>query len=293
MFEKVWVKMINIKVDEYWNDHTVKADHLKNRKSSQNYRKLRLNNTPLHKEFMELDSLHNNEIILDYGCGPGNDIVNFITYSNAKKIIGIDVSEKALNFAKRQISLYDTNIPIEFIKITNNTTIIPLESNSVDYIICSGVLHHINNPLLILKEFFRILKVGSYIHIMVYNYNSIYYHIYIAYRKKGGFKGHNIDIIFNRNTDGENCPISRAYKPKEFTKICNSIGFETEYIGGYLSDIDSARFFNIHKQPVLDHDEIVDEHKDFVRNVRFDSDNYPTYQGKHCGIGGTYKLYKR
>jgi hypothetical protein len=28
---------------------------------------------------------------LDYGCGPGNDVVGFLLHTNAKQVIGMDV----------------------------------------------------------------------------------------------------------------------------------------------------------------------------------------------------------
>lgn len=281
-------------VDEYWSEHTVKAKYFRNRHESQKYSIERLRKRPFHKEFMELDKSHNDEIILDYGCGPGNDLVNFIMNSNAKEIIGIDISDKALKYAKHQTSLYtESDIPIRFIKIMGNTKIIPLEDESVDYIICTGVLQHTTNPTSILKDFFRILKNKSYIHIMVYNHDSIFFHVRIAYKLKGGFIGNDVDEVFKRSTDGINCPISKAYKAHEFIEICDNVGFKTEFVGGYISPADTAKYLNEYKHRILTEPKLNDEHKEFVRLVRIGSDGYPTYNKKYCGIGGVYKLYKR
>lgn len=281
-------------VDNYWSEHTVRTKYFKNQKESQKYSILRLTKTPLHKEFMELTKSYKNKTILDYGCGPGNDLVNFILWSKAKKIIGMDISEKALNYAKHQTFLFvNNNIPIEFVKIIDTADTIPLKNNSIDYIICTGVLQHVSYPLIILKEFFRILKNNSFINIMVYNYNSIFFHINIAYLKRGGYKENNIDEVFAKNTDGPNCPISKYYKPEEFKNICNNIGFQTEYVGGYLSEIDSLRFLNEHKQNALNDNNLAEEHKNFLCNIKINSKGYPTYNNKVCGIGGVYKLYKK
>ena len=40
-------------------------------------------------------------VVLDYGCGPGNDLVGFGHFSNPKKLIGADVSARNENSKKR------------------------------------------------------------------------------------------------------------------------------------------------------------------------------------------------
>ena len=279
-------------VDRYWSEKTVKSEYFKSRQEADLHTSWRLNMYPFYKEFMALGEAHKDEIILDYGCGPGNDVIHFMK-TGAKKIIGMDISDKALSLAKHYISLYpESKIPIEFIKIIDGATTIPLESESVDYIICSGVLHHVSNPTNILKEFFRILKKGSYTRIMVYNHNSIFFHVYVAYQLGGGFGVNNIDEVFKRSTDGVNCPISKAYLPDEFIEMCEGIGFKTEFIGGYFSSIDSVLYLNKYKQKLLNDPNIREEHKIFVNEIKIDNVGFPVYNGKYCGIGGVYKLQK-
>ena len=47
--------------------------------------------------------------VLDYGCGPGNDLVYFSVLTPAAKIIGMDVSQKALNIAKKRLKLHPSS----------------------------------------------------------------------------------------------------------------------------------------------------------------------------------------
>jgi ubiquinone/menaquinone biosynthesis C-methylase UbiE len=279
-------------VDKYWSEHTVKTNYFCSQKKSEKHNEWRLNHYPFYKELIGLDEPHNNEVIMDYGCGPGNDLIHFMK-TKAKKIIGVDISKKALKFAQHRVSLYTNNvIPVELIKTIDGNDTIPLENNSIDYIICSGVLHHTSNPNIILKEFFRVLKNNSYIRIMVYNRDSIFFHVHVAYKFKGGFIGNNIDKVFTRSTDGIDCPISKAYKAQEFIQICDNLGFKTEFVGGYFSSIDTTQYLNQHKRMLTD-SKLNEEHKEFVRAVKIDSDGYPTYNEKYCGIGGVYKLYKK
>jgi len=279
-------------VDKYWGVMTVKTEYFKSKHEAEEHKIWRLNQYPFCSEFIALEELHKDEVVLDYGCGPGNDLIHFMN-SKAKKIIGIDISDKALSYAKHYTSLYlDNDIPIEFIKTTDGSKVISLEDESIDYILCSGVLHHVSNPTTIIKEFFRILKNKSIVRIMVYNRNSIFFHVYVAYILGGGIIGNNVDETFRKSTDGVNCPISKAYTPNELIKVCDDVGFTTEFVGGYFSRYDSIDFLNKHKYELLISPDINNEHKEFVHMIKIDEKGNPTYNNKYCGIGGVYKLYK-
>ncbi len=41
-----------------------------------------------------------------YGCGPGNDLVGFLLWGHARQVIGIDISRKALELARRRLALH-------------------------------------------------------------------------------------------------------------------------------------------------------------------------------------------
>lgn len=161
-------------VTNYWTKHTVQSTPFKNARESLKYVDWIDEQYPLYHEFMQLYLPFNNQVVLDYGCGPANDLVGFLHYSAAKKVIGVDVSEKALRLGSYRLGLHDFDPQrIELILITESIVGTPLEDASVDYIHSQGVLHHTTNPEGILGEFFRILKPGSQARIMVYNYFSI------------------------------------------------------------------------------------------------------------------------
>ncbi len=269
-------------VDKYWSNHVVGTKkHFGSKEESTKYAKWRLDHTPFHREFMGYDEPRSGEIILDYGCGPGNDIVNFISNTEARKIIGMDISQPALNFAKRQIALYNTPIEIELVKITDKQIQLPLQIESIDYVFCSGVLQHTSNPIAILKEFYRVLKKDSMARIMVYNRDSIWFHVYVADEKR-----------FPKTTDGANCPISRAWKPEDFMKICDSVGFRTKFLGGYFaSHNENIAMYSRRKPIVMADPRVSEEHKTFIRDVEI-RDGHFWYKNKPCGIGGVYELYK-
>lgn len=282
-------------VDAYWSEHTVHSEPFKTPEDSLKYLEWRFQQYPLFRDFMELYGNHDNEIVIDYGCGPGNDLVGFLVYSKAKKVIGIDVSEKALNLAGLRIELHQVDPSrVELILTSDSNSKIPIADNTVDYIYCEGVLHHTSDPGAILEEFHRTLKQGSHACIMVYNHDSVWLHLYTAYERmirQNAFPGMDIYEAFSSSTDGVECPIARCYAPDDFMNLCNSMGFDTEYIGGYLSLHELGLLKELGDEAVLD-ERLADEHKDFLRNLVYDEQGYPKYKGKHAGIGGVYRLCK-
>ncbi|MCL4296061.1 MAG: methyltransferase domain-containing protein [Anaerolineae bacterium] len=282
-------------VDSYWGDFTVYALPFKSAQESLDYLEWRFDQYPLFREFMQLYGQHDHQVVLDYGCGPGNDLVGFLVHTQAKKVIGVDISAKALGIAAKRLALHDINPErMELIQITDSNPEIPLDSASVDYIYCEGVLHHTSHPDAILQEFQRILKPDGQACLMVYNRNSLWLHLHTAYIKmvlENAFPGLSLEDAFAKTTDSEDCPIARCHTPEEFIAICNRAGFQAEYVGGYLSLHELLILKELGQQAMAD-ERLGVEHREFLRALTYDESGYPMYEGKHAGIGGVYRLYK-
>jgi SAM-dependent methyltransferase len=102
-------------VEDYWEDHTVNSTPFATRRGSTRYLEWRFDEYPLFREFAGLWGEHHGEVVLDYGCGPGNDVVGFLLHTNAKQVIGMDVSRKALELARRRVALH--KIPRERVRL--------------------------------------------------------------------------------------------------------------------------------------------------------------------------------
>ncbi|MBD0370368.1 MAG: class I SAM-dependent methyltransferase [Pyrinomonadaceae bacterium] len=282
-------------VDSYWSEHTVNSVPFRTARESEDYLAWRASAYPKFKELMNLYGEHDEEVVLDYGCGPGNDVVGFAIYTKAKKVIGIDVSPKALALANHRLALHEVSPErIELIQSSDSLSSVPLEDESVDYIHCAGVLHHTSSPQILLKEFYRVLRPGSRACIMVYNRDSLWLHLYTAYVRmivQGDFQGLDLMEAFTRNTDGENCPIARCYSASEFTSICREAGFDCDYAGGYLSDTELASYKK-HAKAALKDARLAEEHKEFIASLSFDEEGLPRHNGHYAGIGGVYWLKK-
>ena len=97
------------------------------------------------------------KVVLDYGCGPGHDLVGFVEYSRPSRLIGMDVSAASLREAEDRLALHGAKP--ELVRISESTVRLPLPDASVDYVHCSGVLHHVPDPVGVLRELRRVLRL--------------------------------------------------------------------------------------------------------------------------------------
>jgi len=274
----------------------VRAEPFASAEASLDYLDWRFRQYPLFRELMELYEDHAGEVVLDYGCGPGNDIVGFLVRGNVGKIIGVDISAKALALAEKRLELHGVDSSkLELIKITDAVQRLPLRDGSVDYVYCEGVLHHASDPEAILREFLRVLKPGGRGCVMVYNWESIWLHLHAAYIKKvleGAYSGLTIEDAFARTTDSDTCPIARPYRSGQFGGLLESVGFEWEFLGGYFSryELDILR---THKDAAEQDPRLPREHREFLLALSDDGQGYPVYRGKPAGVGGVSRLRKR
>jgi ubiquinone/menaquinone biosynthesis C-methylase UbiE len=282
-------------VDQYWAHHTVRAERFRSRRASERNLEWRFAHYPLFREFSGLWGDHDDEVILDYGCGPGNDLVGFAINTGARRIIGFDVSQTALDLAARRLELHGVADRVELLRGADEDPSIRLEDASVDHVNCQGVLHHTSHPAAILAELARVLRLGGTATTMVYNRDSVWFHLYTAYEKmlvEDAFPGSDTHEAFRRTTDGPECPISRSYPPEEFAALCSAAGFEVDYAGGYLSKHELEVLGRSWAKAIVD-ERLATEHREFLRSLTFDFEGRPMYAGRHAGIGATYRLRKR
>jgi ubiquinone/menaquinone biosynthesis C-methylase UbiE len=283
-------------VDLFWATNTVAVRDIRSVSDSLDQLDWRFSIYPKFREFSGLYEKYTGQTILDYGCGPGNDVVGFAVHTRVPRLIGIDISLKALHVTARRLALHQIDPRrIRLIHISDMQPAIPLEDNSVTHVNCQGVLHHSSFPGSILNEFHRVLVPDGTACIMVYNRDSLWFHLYTAYEKmivEEKFGDLTLDEAFAKNTDGAGCPESRCYRPSDFVALCEGTGFsDIHYAGGYLSETE-LRTLHHYGDKALASSTLDDEHKSFLKELQFDRRGLPRYRGKHAGIGGTYHLRK-
>lgn len=275
----------------YWTVHMVANEEFKSPEDSLRHFHWRNALYPGYIDLMPVSG-QDGKVVLDYGCGPGNDVVGFSVYSDVKKLYALDVSSTALEAAKQRLNLH--NKAAEFILIEEMQNVIPLPSNSVDYIHTSGVLHHCANLDAVLSELRRVLKKDDgQMSVMVYNYSSIWLHLYVAYIQQlyyGRFKEFPLLEAFRRSTDGEHCPVSRCYTPEKFLALVQQHGFKGEFKGAAIS-LTEMKCLEKRFDAIEDR-RLGDEQRDFLSELTFNEKGIPLYRGDVAGIDACYLLRK-
>jgi SAM-dependent methyltransferase len=218
--------------------------------------------------------------------------VGFVEYSKPARLIGMDVSPASLREAEERLALHGAQP--DMVSISEGTARLPLPDASVDYVHCSGVLHHVPDPVDVLKELRRVLRPDGEARIMVYNYESIWLHLHAAHilrftRANG--RRETVREAFRRSTDTEDCPISEAWTPAQVSDMSAQAGFACRHLGNAVSVHELAilpkRFDGI-LNPDLE-----DEHRRFLRGLTFDRRGLPYSGDMAAGIDACYLLEPR
>lgn len=280
-------------VDAYWNTWIVEARTFRSAADSAEYLEWRFDKYPFFRESAGFWGEHQGETILDYGCGPGNDLTGFLLYAAPAKVIGLDVSRQALSLSAQRLRLHGFDRSRwELHRVRDDQEHLTLGDGTVDFVNCQGVLHHVSDPLAVLREFRRVIKPGGRGTVMVYNRDSIYFHLYAAYVRmivQGLFKGQSVEEAFTGSTDGPECPISRAYTAEDFIDLCRRGGFTATFAGAYYAT-EELQWMRAHLDDALASPGLGEEHKAFLRELTYDADGNPLHGRRRAGIGGVYHL---
>ena len=106
-------------------------------------------------------NLSNDEFLLDMGCGEGRHSIGAYIETQAN-ILGLDLSTKDLKIAQKRLNDFDTSNIKSICQFGGADIVsIPLLDSSLDAVICSEVLEHVNSPQESIKELIRVLKPGG------------------------------------------------------------------------------------------------------------------------------------
>jgi ubiquinone/menaquinone biosynthesis C-methylase UbiE len=220
-------------------------------------------------------------------------VVGFLLNASPEHVIGIDVSPKALELARHRLALHKIDPSrVTLIQASDADVAIPLDDGSVDYVHCAGVLQHVSDPTSVLRELRRLLAPTGRACVMIYNRDSVYFHLYTAYLRmvrEGSFAGMSVEEAFTRNTDGEACPIARCYRHAEFAALAAEAGFSAEYRGGYFAR-EELVWLKRHRDEALASPSLAEEHKAFLQALELDGNGYSRFEGHFAGIGGVHEL---
>jgi hypothetical protein len=276
--------------EEYWTQHMVSNEDWLSKHQSLEYFHWRNQQYPGYIDLMPVNC-GDDLAVMDYGCGPGNDLVGFSEFSKPSKLIGADVSPTALKKSKERLSLH--NNEVELLQLNENDNKINLPDGMLDLVHSSGVLHHIKNLDTALNEINRVMKLGAKFHVMVYNYNSLWLHLYTAYIhqiERRLYSDETVLDAFSHLTDGPNCPISHCYRPQEFLDLVCGYGFDGKFKG---SSISLTELTLLHKRfYAIKNRKLHFEHRNFLSKLTFNEHGHPLHEDNVAGINACFEFTK-
>lgn len=272
----------------FWTSHNVTSHHrFASAQESLEYFHWRNSQYPGYIELMPVAGF-DGQRVLDYGCGPGHDVVGFGTYSNCDRLVGVDVSPASVVEARARLALHGLNA--ELVEIPTGQRL-PFETATFDHVHSSGVLHHIADRLGALKELHRVLKPSGTANLMIYNCNSIWMHLKVAYQRTlvdGLFPDASPEEQFSRSTDGEDCPVSVCYRPEEFIELARDAGF-TAVLAGIAVSLIELDLLPLRFQALMDR-RLPQASRAFLEALSFDDRMMPLAGGHRAGIAAVYHL---
>lgn len=107
---------------------------------------------------VEIVGLQNPDSILDIATGTGDLAIN-LTKTNAKKIIGLDISEGMLNVGREKINLKQLNHTIDM--VVGDSENLPFDNDSFDAITVAFGVRNFETLEKGLSEILRVLRPGG------------------------------------------------------------------------------------------------------------------------------------
>lgn len=277
-------------VENYWTGHNV-TSHRTFTTAEASLANLRWRNAQYfdyidHMPVSGADGLS----VLDFGCGPGHDLVGFATESKPARLVGIDISSSSLVEAKARLALHGVEPELYHHDVLKEP--LPFEDASIDLVHSSGVLHHMPNMEPALSELRRVLKPGGTAQLMVYHANSLWVHLYVAYELQivqGRWTDLDIADAFQKSTDGPDCPISRCYTQQGFIDLVARHGFAFERFGVAVSTWEMS-LLPMRYAAIMD-PKLPADSRDFLAGLTFDARGLPLSRfGVLAGIDGCYRF---
>lgn len=158
-----------------------------------------------------LDDLGDSPVLLDGGCGHSPILKQ--EYKRCSKVIGVDLDREGLERnqwvdEKHFVSLVD----------------IPIQEDSVDLLVSSWVLEHIEDPQSVIREAKRVLKPGGYFIFIAPNKWSVYSLVTRLVPNK--LHAPIVKFFYKRSSEDTFPTFFRMNTEKELDRLMGEVGFE-------------------------------------------------------------------
>lgn len=175
---------------------------------------------------------HTGKHVLEYGCGGGSDAISYLRRGNS--VVAVDIVPENIERAKQNVQFFNLMRKAGFVKLDNSSPL-PFEANTFDLVNSHGVLHHIPDPEDVVREFYRVLKPGGLIYIMLY---TEYLWDHFKDQVPAVMRQNNIseEEAFCWLVDGGNTPYATYYHENVGCYLLEQAGFEIIRTYDYHND---------------------------------------------------------
>ncbi|KAH8160988.1 hypothetical protein CIB48_g7273 [Xylaria polymorpha] len=109
--------------------------------------------------------------ILDVGCGPGSITIDLAQLVPQGSVIGLDSVDDVLSQARELARERGVEGNLTFQR--NDANELPFSDGEFDIVYCHQVLHHVNDPVGILKEMARVTRKGGLVAAREVDYGAV------------------------------------------------------------------------------------------------------------------------
>lgn len=165
-------------------------------------------------EFLDKQNLSRSRW-LDAGCGTGT--LSRWLAGRGCSVIGVDASPEMLRHASDS-SVENAGLAgnLHFQRIRTIADL-PVESASLDGVLCSSVLEYVSAPSECLREFFRVLKPGGNLLVSVPNRRSLFRRVQRFHHRFGKRLGHSWSSFLDYSR--------HQYTAAEFVNVLSEAGY--------------------------------------------------------------------
>ncbi|MEX0921650.1 MAG: class I SAM-dependent methyltransferase [Rhodovibrionaceae bacterium] len=180
-----------------------------------------LNGNPWLRDCFDFAALAGRDV-LEIGCGSG--AASCLLAKSGARVTAVDITETAVEMARRNAEAQGVALQAR----QEDAERLSFGDESFDFVFSWGVLHHSSNPDAAYREVARVLRPGGRGLLMVYNRDSLRYHLrgwqWLLLKGKL-FSGDSLSSVQRHFTDGY---FHRHYSPSGFVTALSAAGLETQ-----------------------------------------------------------------
>jgi ubiquinone/menaquinone biosynthesis C-methylase UbiE len=120
------------------------------------------------EEFFAVVSPPADSVWADIGCGPGFFTLPLAAHVN--KVKAVDISQEMLDVCRDRAEAAQVS-NIDYVPVGDHS--LPLENDSIDFLLLVAVLHEYENRDVAVRELYRVLRPGGCIYIIDWKYEEM------------------------------------------------------------------------------------------------------------------------